>query len=241
MNDVHSIVPSASYISYAGFPVTARYDNEILLNYGGAVNDSIIVNGDTVGINYIAVDIAASNNATRNGPVHFISDLFEIEQFGAQYWRTDFLEEPVFANIRDFWNSTYEIIVTDFDELSRFDIVGIQYIAMIVQDRGIWDQDYLQVYGDFEVSYTTNPIMPGNYELKARFFRNLNGGATVQFKVDGLAIGPPFPCKNFQNGDLPVNVSIGDLTFNKREAHKVTMESTDAGAFEIFFIEFVAK
>lgn len=231
-----------NYNTYASLPVKINSDINVWVNEGVENFDSIYSEQDTVYsyINYIEIMVNESNVQTVNGPIHFIDQVMRLYQ-PAQSRRTfEFYEEPLIDAIR---KEEREFIFTDVDKFSKMSWSGVEEIKWVKSpddSEKASNKDYIEIEGDFLVSYDIPKILPGKYELQLKANNDEKSNATIQVFLDGKQIGSNMNLTTGgQNNSNPYRtLTLGVVEFSVYEEHTVSVRSLIPGRFVWDWVRF---
>lgn len=231
-----------NYNTYASLPVQIISGLKITLNNGVEVFDSI-PRGDTWEyIDYLEIKVNESNIQTQNGPIHVIDRVMELFRPGRTQRTFEFYEEPVIQSIR---NDPREYVYKSKD-LEKFTILSWEGVdefrwtkSSSSQERAS-NRDYIEVDGDFSVSYDIPQILPGRYGLQIRANSAYNDNATIQVFLDGKQIGGNV---NLTTGGASGNnpyrlINLGIVELGEYKVHNITVKSLIPGLFIWDYIRF---
>jgi hypothetical protein len=107
----------------------------------------------------------------------------------------------------------------------------------------IWSDDYINIDGDFTVSFNTSKMVQGEYTVyfQADFYNDDN--AVVEIYIDGKAIGGTVDLANDPDvsatADNPFGQKeLGTINFVKYQSHTITVRSLIPGNFSWDYIRF---
>ena len=224
-----------NYNSYANSPVQISADFEIRINPGVDTLDVIIDGGDTTIINYVRVDMVESNILTKNGAIHVLKDVMEVHIPGRTEATLQFYEEP---RIQALNSEPGEHELIDPESLKVLHWTGPESILYIKSGSGIPanSNDYIEINGNFTLSYTIPKILPGKYNVRLKTESDDSENATIQVYVDGKRMGSSY---DLTSGGNPYNTfTVGSVEFFGYIEHKVTIESLLPGKLSWDFIQF---
>ncbi|MFC2098992.1 fasciclin domain-containing protein [Bacteroidota bacterium] len=180
-----------NYNTYAILPCHIYTGIDIQVNKGVQVFDSVYESNDTIYtyIDYINIMVNESNVQVRNGPIHFIDQVMVLFKPNKSLRIFQFYEEPVIGNIR---NETRRYIFKRVEDFSVISWTGTE--ELIWEKRGsssesAWNRDFLEIDGDFSISYDIPKLLPGKYGVQIRADHRGSKNATIQVYLDGKQIG----------------------------------------------------
>ncbi len=232
LNDFEGV--NTNFNTYAVFPLYINGEGlDILINTSAQVFDTIITNNDTTIINSIGINYEASNILTKNGAIHQIDQMMQLYRPRPKRRVFRFYEEEVIQEAR----SVAREYVFNENDKSKFKYIswsGVEEIRY-VKTSGIeaYDDDYIALDGNFEISYQIPKILPGEYELQIRAQTTSSSNASIWVYLDGKRIGG--------NIDLSVGpdkwgneyrwMDVGTIRLEEFVSHTVTVKSLIEGTF----------
>ncbi len=239
-----------NYNTYASAPVRIQTGLELRLNPGvDTFRLEISEMGDTTAIRHIGLFYQESDINSKTGPIHLIDQVLEyyIPPTSEQIFQ--FYEAPPINNLRNT-QGTHDLLKVDQDDLEVITFTGpdeIIYYKTTSNSENAFSKDYIQINGNFTISYTIPKILPGKYKvyLRAHGFNRNDENATILVFMDGKQLGGSI---NLNSGGLannPYNVNnqlgylVGGVEFSNYKEHTVTVESFIPGRFIWDYIRFV--
>jgi uncharacterized surface protein with fasciclin (FAS1) repeats len=224
---------NTNYNTYATFPISLNaLGLEMLINKGAANFDTIINGNDTTIIDFVQINYDESNVLTRNGTIHFIMDVMEPYRPKPRAQTFEFYEEELISR----WEKApgdYE-----FNDPSRFEVISwegveeVKYVKSASNLSGIWNNDYLEIDGDFIITYEMPKLLPGKYMLQIKANDEYYNNATIQVYLDGERIGGNVDLTENPNKWSSMNLyNIGQRNFTEFETHQLRIRSLIAGRF----------
>ena len=212
--------------------------NDLLINEGKQVFDSIVSNEGTVIIDYIGFLYDESNITTQTGSIHFIDRIMQqvTPSWANVYFQ--FTEEPLLNEYRRE-NGTY--LIEDEDALMYVKWKGadLSFIERGSENTGAWGNDWLEIIGDFRISYEIPKIVQGKYKvfLQAESFNVTN--ALVEVYIDGKKVSSLVDLSQGGTSNNPFRrIELGTIDFKKYETHKVEVIPLIPGRFAWDWIQF---
>ena len=233
---------NSNYNSYAVYPVAISAGIDIRLNPGVDSFRLEISGSDTLLINYIGVFYQESNVNTKNGPVHFITEIMELFQPFRSTRTFQFREDPVidesYKNVGD-----YEFVDHDQLELIRWDgPERLLYVKGSSSDNRAWNNDYIELDGNFDFEYDMPKIMPGRYLVEIRTDAYGGDNATIQVWIDGKRMGGNINLVSGGNNNNPYNLfGLGIIEFTSYEGHLLKVSSLIPGIMRLDGIRFTPE
>lgn len=224
-----------NYNTYAALPTAINAGADIRINVGVEKFDSIWNPGDSTYayIDYINVKVNESNVQVRNGPIHFIDQIMELYRPGRSLQNFQFYEEPLINEIR-YQNRRF--IFEDVDDFTAIEWSGTEELIWerrSSSSENAWNRDFLEIDGDFSITYKLPKILPGQYGVQIRADHRSSQNATIQVFLDGKQIGDNLNLTtggvNAANPYRLKNLTIVDLA--AYETHTITIRSLIPGKF----------
>jgi len=231
-----------NYASYASLPVQIDNRIDIRINSGVEVFDSIFSPSDSSYIytDYISLMVNNSNLQTRNGPIHFIDWIMKPFKPGRTRITFQFYEETLIREIR---NQTGKYTFTDPKELTHISWSGTEELIWEKSSSSsekASNKDYLEINGDFSISYRVSKVLPGKYGIQLRADSDRSDNATIQVFLDGHQIGGNLNLTIGGSGsnDPYRRMNLAIIEFGKYEEHTITVRSLVPGRFIWDYIRF---
>lgn len=230
---------SSNYNTYSDIPLLVNgLGNDIAINKGKLIADTIVSGTDTTIIDYIGMLYDESNVITQSGAIHFIDNLLEQKTPSRAQMDFQFKEEPFINSIRGTIG-TY--VLDDFRQnMSRlsWNSAELSFIREGTESKASND-DYLMIDGDFSIVYTIPEIVQGKYNviLRAESFSRRN--ALIEVFIDGKKIGPTFDLTAGGTANSPYrSIELGSITFNRYTEHEIKIRSLIPGRFLWDYLRF---
>jgi len=208
------------------------------INRGREVFDTIIVQGDTTFVDYIGFFYDQSNIVTRSGAIHMIDKLMKQQSASKAIVNFQFLEETLFNQFRAKEGSH---LIEEDVHLNRVEWKGadLYFVELGNQETTAWGADYLEIDGDFEISYQVSKIVQGVYELYigAEMFNREN--AMVEVFLDGKKVGGFVDLSKGGTVSSPFQRTlVGTVDLKSYQSHKVEVKSLIPGRFLWDYVRF---
>ncbi|MCX6327840.1 MAG: fasciclin domain-containing protein [Bacteroidia bacterium] len=229
---------SVNYNTWASLPVRVDASFIIKINQGVANFGTIISGEDTSIINYIEPNYNESNILSKNGPIHIISEVMNLYKPARSERIYEFYEEPLIYNVKNVVN-TYQFTMNKFTALTWQGVNEIKYIKSSSNAEMSTNKDYIQINGDFSISYNISKLLPGRYSVKlmANAFSQQN--AIIQIFIDDHRVGGNV---NLTSGGSSKNpyyeFVLGEYEFSTYTTHIIRIQSLIPGNFIWDYIKF---
>lgn len=212
---------------------------DLLINKGKQVYDTLISSvGDTTIIDYIGFYYDESNVTTQSGAIHLIDRILVQKAPSRANVTFEFWEEPTISEYRQKPGS-YLI-----DDPASLNLITWSGVDLFFTEKGdektsAWGNDYLEMEGDFRISYQIPRIVQGRYRvyLGAEAFNLRN--ALVEVYIDGKKISSIVDLTTGGSTNNPFTGKLlGTIDLKKYETHKVEVVSLIPGRFLWDYIRF---
>jgi len=230
---------TTNYTTFADIPLTINgLGLDIVINKGKEVFDQIIQNGDTTIIDYVSLDYDASNVLTQSGAIHFIDQILKPQTPSRSIVTYEFYDEPELVEYRRKGGS---YLIENEKLMTNVKWTGskLYYVKSFDESERAWSKDFLQIDGDFTISYQVPKIIQGKYNvfLGADAFNVAN--ALVEMYVDDTKFGGLIDLTKGGNSSWPyVQYKVGTIDFKKYSSHTITIKSLVPGRFRWDYIRF---
>lgn len=204
---------------------------DIAINKGKHIYDTIIYLEDTTYVDYIGVMYDESNVITQNGVIHFIDHVMTVQQPTRKSINYQFYENSF---INDHKNEPGIYYIEDNEILPYIEWSGsdLNYIKSQENNRA-WDRNYLEISGDFEISYEIEPSIPGQYNLLIRAHAFDKGNAILEVYIDGKKVGGLLNLTTGGTAGSPFqNLFAGTVNFDKYESHIIELKTLIPGRLQ---------
>ena len=221
---------NTNYNTYGNLPIYLNGRGlDIKINSGVEVFDTLISGGDTTIIDYVGLDYENSNVTTKNGAIHTLSNIMNLFSPPRSPRIFQFYEEPLIFEAEKSPN-TYDFDLQDreaFRFLNWYGVEELMYVKSGSDLTGVWNNDYIQVEGDFSISYEIPRILPGRYNFQIRADAVYHQNATIQVFLDGRKIGSNIDLtQNPGGGTSSMNsYNVGIVDFSNYESHEIVIQS----------------
>jgi hypothetical protein len=208
------------------------HGNDLLINRGKEIFDVIVTSMDTIFIDWIGFNYDASNVLTQSGVIHFIDRMMRPQQpTRATQW-FNFWEEPYFNQFRQL-TGTHPIENPSLLSVIDYSGADLYFIRLAQGEVPDWDRNFLEISGDFSITYNLPRIVQGRYRVWLRADRWSAESAVVEVYIDGVKLGGLVNLHNpNQNPNSPFgNIEIGTIDFSGYSGHTVEVRSLIPGRF----------
>jgi uncharacterized surface protein with fasciclin (FAS1) repeats len=230
---------SSNYTTFSDIPVNINgLGIDFAINKGKEIFDTLIVQGDTTFIDYVGFNYDDSNILSQSGVIHMINRLMrqhspsrsiQTYQFNEEYAFSEFRSKPGTHLVEEELNLKY----------ITWKGIDLYFVELGDQESSAWGADYLEMNGDFEISYQIPSLVQGKYEmyLGAECFNVQN--AVVEIYVDGKKVGGFIDLTKGGSAGTPFRrILLGTVDFKTYSSHKITVKSLIPGRFLWDYIRF---
>ena len=237
LNDMQGI--ATNYNTFADIPLAINgLGLDIVINKGKEIFETKIVNGDTTIVNFVGINYDASNVITQSGAIHFIDQILkpQIPSRATVYFQ--FNEELALIPYR-LKGGTFLL-----DNQKQFDYLtwtgaNLFYVKSLDASEQASGDDYLQINGNFTITYQLPKIVQGKYNvtLVADGYNSQN--ALVALYIDGNKLGSLIDLTKGGTANYPyVAINVGTIDFKQYASHSVQVKSLIPGRFKWDYIRF---
>lgn len=210
---------------------------DLKINIGKQVFDTIIVNSDTTYINFITFLYDESNVITQSGAIHFINRIMKQVSPSRTIRTFQFFEEPALYEYRDKGGSFLLENHNLFNSLS-WSGAELFFNALGTQTQA-WNGDFLEINGDFVLSYKVPEIIQGSYNVFIRADSYNKENALIEVFIDGKKIGGLIDLSYGGSASNPFkSIALGKIDIKKYSEHVVEITPLIPGRFLWDYIRF---
>jgi len=230
---INDFTDNQPYVTYAKNPMMVDATQDIIINKGIEVFDTIVVSGDSVNLDYIRVNLYESNAFSLNGPVHTLLDPMVIQNPVGTY-EFQFYNEPIIEeNKRDV--NISPLVLSDPSELINFSWTGVESIYYLAGVNGPKNGDCIYVFGNFSLNYITPNVAPGQYEIRIRVHKGVSS-PQIKVYIDGVQQKSII---DLTLGKLGYRtIPLGKRYFEDFGPHTITIESIVGGELLWDWVQF---
>jgi len=230
---------ATNYTTLSEIPLNVNgLGNDLMINKGKQVFDTIVSGIDTTIIDYIGFLYDESNITTQSGAIHLIDRIMTQVQPSRAINTYEFWEEP---QINEYRTKPGTYLIEDKESLYLVDWEGADLLFVEGGDvqNSAWGNDYLEINGDFRISYEIPKIVQGKYKvfLGAERFNSTN--ALIEVYIDGKKVSGLIDLSQGGSSNNPFQqIELGTIDFKQYETHKVEVIPLIPGRFLWDYIRF---
>jgi len=227
------------YSTYSDVPLNINgYGLDIKINPGKQVFDTIVFNADTSYLDFIKFIYDESNVITQSGAIHFIDQINRRVKPSPTVRTFQFFEEPA---LNEYRQKGGNFLLEDEGQFKTLNWSGADlFFASLGDDEtNAWNNDYLEINGDFILFYTIPEIIQGGYDviLRADAFNDEN--ALIEVFIDGKKIGGLIDLSTGGSASNPFQgIELGEIDISRYSEHNVEIRPLIPGRFLWDFIRF---
>lgn len=210
---------------------------DVMINKGKQIFDTIVFQSDTSFLDYITFKYDHSNLLTQSGVIHIIDQVMR-QKIPSRAIRTfQFFEEPIF---NDYRNKGGSFLIDDHDALNSIEWAGADlFFVDAGTESNAWNNDYLEIVGDFSIFYTIPKMIQGLYEVTFRAEEFSRDNALVEVFIDGKKIGGLIDLSIGGSSNSPFQtIVLGNVNFTRYSEHVIEVRPLIPGRFLWDFIRF---
>jgi uncharacterized surface protein with fasciclin (FAS1) repeats len=237
INDFEGV--ATNYTTLSEIPLNINgVGNDLLINKGKQVFDTIISGIDTTIIDYIGFLYDESNVTTQSGAIHLIDQIMKQVTPSRAIVTFEFWEEPL---INEYRRDPGSYLIEEKEALQFIDWEGVDLFFTEKGDEqtSAWGNDYLEMNGDFRISYEVPKIIQGKYKVFLGAERFNSANALVEVYIDGKKVSSLVDLSQGGTANNPFQkIELGTVDFKKYETHKVEVIPLIPGRFLWDYIRF---
>jgi len=231
LNDFEDHV--TNYTTYSEVPLNINGKGiDIMINKGKEVFDTLVQDGDTTLLDYITFFYDESNVLTQSGAVHLIDQVMTVQPPSRADVAFSFWEEPLLNNYRKK-AGTY--LIDDPSALYHITWEGADlfFVKLSSEQKYVcWNNDYLQIDGDFIIRYSIPKIVQGKYIVYIGADAFSKDNAMIEVYIDGKKVSNLVDLTKGGNPNYPFRrIKVGVIDFKKYDSHVVEVRSLIPGRF----------
>lgn len=219
---------------------------DIPLNINGMGLDIVInkvkeifisAKGDTT--DYVGLYYDQSNVVTQSGAIHFIDQVLKPQVPSQASVSFEFWEELALNEYRVAGGS-YLIENPKLLNYVTWSGAKLFYVKSTDPAEAAWSQDYMQITGDFSITYNVPKIIQGKYDVVLGADHYGSQNAIVEVYIDGNKIGGLIDLTTGGSANNPYwpPLSVGSVEFKNYASHTVTIKSLIPGRLKWDYVQF---
>ncbi|MEI8114186.1 MAG: fasciclin domain-containing protein [Bacteroidia bacterium] len=233
LNDL--VGQATNYNTFADIPLAINgKEIDIMINRG---KEQFVFKGDTT--DFVGIYYDASNVVTQSGAIHFVNQILRPQVPSRATVSFEFWEEPKLNEFR-IKGGTYLIENHTWLENVTWSGADLYYIKSNDVAETSWNKDYLQIDGDFTITYKIPKIVAGKYNVLLGADSYGSQNALVEVYIDGNKLGGLIDLTQGASASYPwwPSKSVGAVDFKKYDYHIVQVKALIPGRFKWDYISF---
>lgn len=230
---------ATNYTTLSEIPLNINgLGNDLLINKGKQVFDTIVAGVDTTIIDYIGFLYDESNITTQTGAIHMIDRVLKQVSPSRAIVTFEYWEEPL---ITEFRRETGTHLIEEKESLVFIEWEGadLNFIEKGDEQTSAYGNDYFEITGDFKISYVVPKIVQGKYKVFLGAERYNSANALVEVYIDGKKVSSLVDLSQGGTANNPFQkIELGTIDFKKYETHKVEVIPLIPGRFLWDYIRF---
>jgi len=230
---------ATNYTTLSEIPLNINgVGNDILINKGKQVFDTIINGTDTTIIDYIGFLYDESNIITQSGAIHQMDRILEQVTPSRAIVTFEFWEEPL---LNEYRREPGAYLIEEKEALLFIDWEGgdLVFTEKGEEQTSALGNDYLEINGDFNVLYKIPKIVQGKYKVFLGAERFNSANALVEVYIDGKKVSSLIDLSQGGSANSPFQqIELGTIDFKRYESHEVQVIPLIPGRFLWDFIRF---
>jgi len=237
INDFEGL--ATNYTTLSEIPLNINgMGNDLLINKGKQVFDTIVSGADTSIVDYIGFLYDESNITTQTGAIHQIDQIMRQVSPSRAIVTFEFWEEPL---INEYRKETGSYLIEDKEALYYIAWKGADlfFTEKGEEQTSAWGNDYLEINGDFRISYEVPKIVQGKYMVFLGADKYNEQNALIEVYIDGKKVSSLIDLSHGGTANSPFQkIELGSIDFKKYESHKVEIVPLIPGRFLWDYIRF---
>jgi len=241
LNNFTSQLQATNYNTFADIPLNINGTGlDIVINKGKQVFDSIVNNGITTYTDYVGINYDASNVVTQSGTIHFIDQILQPQVPSRAVVSFEFWDAPT-STMVEYRRKGGTFLIDDPKVINNVTWSGskLYYVENLGTSEQAESKDYLQIDGDFTITYQLPKIIQGKYNVIFKADAYSKANAVVEVSIDGNKLGGLIDLTTGGASYNPYSsVNIGAVDFKKYGTHTVQVKSLIPGLLKWDLIRF---
>jgi uncharacterized surface protein with fasciclin (FAS1) repeats len=225
---------ATNYNTFADVPIAINgMGLDIVINRG---KEEFVNGKDTT--DFIGLDYDASNVITQSGGIHFVNEILKPQVPSRAIVTFEFYDELALEEYRRKGGS-YLIENEELLDNVTWSGAKLFYVKSNDDSERAWSKDYMQIDGDFTISYQLPKIIKGKYTVFFQADAYSSANALVELFVDGNKLGGLIDLTKSGNATYPYYAfKVGTIDFKKYAGHIITIKSLIPGRLKWDYIRF---
>jgi hypothetical protein len=229
---------TTNYTTLSEIPLNINGDgNDLLINRGKQVFDTIISGIDTTIIDYIGFFYDESNITTQTGSIHQIDRIMKQVQPSRANVTFEFWEEPL---LNEYRREPGTYLIEEKESLYNIKWEGVDlFFTKRAENMSAWSNDYLEMDGDFRISYQIPKVVQGRYIVFLGAERFNEANALIEVYIDGKKVSSLIDLSQGGSANNPFQrIELGTVDFKRYDSHLVEIVPMIPGRFLWDYIRF---
>ncbi len=230
---------ATNYTTLSEIPLNINgLGNDLYINKGKQVFDTIISGADTIIIDFIGFYYDESNVNTQTGAIHMIDKVMQQVDPSRAIVSFEFWEEPL---LNEYRREPGTYLIEEKESLLYIDWEGgdLFFTEKGDEQTSARGNDYLEINGDFKISYEVPKIVQGKYTVYLGAERFNADNALIEVYIDGKKVSSLIDLSQGGNANSPFQkIELGTIDFISYDAHTVEVAPLVPGRFLWDYISF---
>lgn len=143
----------------------------------------------------------------------------------------EFWDEPL---LNEYRNTGGTFLIEDPSLMKNVTWTGakLSYVKSLDPEEDAWSDDYLQIEGDFTITYNVPKIIQGKYDLYLWANRFSSANAVIEVYVDGNKLGGLIDLTSGADANWVYrDIKVGTVDFKKYAGHSIQIKTLIPGRF----------
>jgi len=230
---------ATNYTTLSEIPLNINgVGKDILINKGKQVFETVINGTDTTIIDYIGFLYDESNITTQSGAIHQIDRVLQQVPPSKATVTFEFWEEPL---INEYRRKPGSYLIEEKEAMSFITWEGadLLFIEKGEEQTSALGNDYLEINGDFRISYEIPKIVQGKYNVFLGAEKFSADNAMVEVYIDDKKVSSLIDLSQGGSANSPFQqIELGTIDFKRYESHVVKVKPLIPGRFLWDYIRF---
>jgi uncharacterized surface protein with fasciclin (FAS1) repeats len=236
INDFEGVATNYTTLSEIPLNINGR-GNDLLINKGKTVFDSIVNGIDTTIIDYIGFLYDESNITSQSGVIHQIDQVLKQVSPSRAIVTFEFWEEPL---LNEYRREPGTYLIEEKESLMLIEWEGVDlFFTKRSENMSAWSNDYLEMDGDFRISYFIPKVVQGRYKVFLGAERFNSENALIEVYIDGKKVSSLIDLSTGGSANNPFQrIELGTVDFKRYDNHLVEIRPMIPGRFLWDYIRF---